>query len=376
MGELLDFVQTRGLPAAALRARIALDIVENEDEGAALAADRPRVTVASVQIDEGGRAHAPACRSHGELATLLWEIIAGRVADSDELPWSDPADDLPPGVLDIFASLTLRPAKDLGELRRRFAAGIRSHAASHEEVARGLSGPERITLRAPPVQIEALRTLSAAGAAEALATAASPAAPTEDGIVTRVCPVVTLPVVVAPQVDDEPRSTFDPWNAPPLNVEMTATSTSLAVEPDAPRRRRTWPFVGASMIAALALIGLASRQRIASAPTPVAASPAAVSPATAVSARAATAAAVTPATETSALSPSTSAIPSQTALSAVAQTAPRVPPAFRVWPPTRSASAPAPTPSLAPPPEATEAAPVAPSPPDAPAATVEAPPIL
>lgn len=274
---LLDFVQTRGLPTAAVRARIALDVAESESSAASASA--PRVTIASVEIDVTGRAHAPGVASHGHLATLLWEILAGRPAESDELPWSDPGDDLPAGVLDVFASLTLRPAKDLAELRRRFAAGIRSHVASHDEVARSVAEPqptERITLRAPPVQIEALRTLSAGEQAT-----------NEAGIVTRVCPVVTLPVsppvVVEAPVEEPPRSTLDPWAAAPLGVEVfeiTETSAALPLEPEMPQRRRTWPVVAACLVAALVLIGLAGRQRIATATSPAAEAPAAQSPAT------------------------------------------------------------------------------------------------
>jgi hypothetical protein len=255
---LLDFIQTRGLPAAALRVRMALDVAEQDEAG--LTASRP--TLARVNIDEHGRAHAPACATPDHLATLLWEIVAGRLAESDELPWSDPADDLPPGVLDTFASLTLRAPRDVPELCRRFAAGVCSHAAARDDVRRVLAvelDPDqigRVTLRVPAVQIEALRTLSVVGASPPKV---------EDGIVTRVQPVVTPPAPVPPAFAPPapetmaahlPRSTMDPWNAP------LASSS----EPEAePQRRRTWPIVAACLVAALALLVVAGRQRIATA---------------------------------------------------------------------------------------------------------------
>ena len=258
--ELFDFVRTRPLPAA-VRVRIALDVA---DASHGLGAKRPRVTLEAVRIDEAGLAHAPPCVSHGHLATLLWEIVAGRLADTDDLPWSDPAEDVPPAVLDTFASLQLRPARDIAELRRRFGAGVRSHAASHDEVVEALSSrgsptapapaPAPITLRAPAMQIEALRTLSAADEAK-------PEAATENLIATRVCPVVSMPAVFEP-VEEPPRSTLEPWNAP-APVDAAETSGSLVVEPELPRRRKTWPIVAASLAGALVLVGLAGRQRFA-----------------------------------------------------------------------------------------------------------------
>jgi hypothetical protein len=352
--ELLDFVQTRGLPAAAVRARVALDIVEHETSEAA-PANGSRVTVASVQIDESGRAQAPAVASHGHLATLLWEILAGRVAESDELPWSDPADDLPSGVLDTFASLTLRPAKDLPELRRRFAAGIRSHVASHDEVVRGLAGPERITLRAPPVQIEALRTLSAGEA---------------EGIVTRVCPVVSLPVVARAPVEEQPRTTLDPWHAP--GSDITQSAAVLAVDLQLPRRRRTWPFVAASLAAALVVIGLASRQRITSATSAAVESTAAVSPAAAAPSSVATSA---PSAATSAAP----AVQSQAVASAIAKLPPKAPQRFQVALPARPLPAQVTSPMTAEPITTSDAEvpPLAspPEPPAAPSETTEPTPI-
>jgi len=374
--ELLDFVQARGLPAAALRVRMALDVIDRDarplaGEGAA------RVTLASVRIDTNGRAQAPACATHDHLATLLWEILAGRVAESDELPWSDPADDLPSGVLDTLASLTVRPANDFAELRRRFGAGIRTHASSHEEVLRALtaSGGNPITLRAPAIQIEALRTLSATEAAQPSAqdkAASTEAASTEHLIPTRVFKVVSLPVVVsAPEpepvainavVADHARTTMDPWNASPLNPEPAIAATGSAAEERVPPRRRTWPIVAACLAAAVALIVVASQRR--TAPAMSAAAPATTSEALAPSAvslaSAASPAPADPGSASAALSVATASAPPRAVVKTPVRITPRKPMAPAPAPP---ADLQLPEPATEPPP-LTEPPPIAEPPKD------------
>lgn len=130
---------TRSPPLApAVRVRVALDVLEEAIRAAPAAnAAARRATIADVRLEPSGRARlAHPATSH--LATLLWEIVAARLAETDDLPWSDPAEDLPAAVIDVFASLAVRPPAANEQLAQRFAAACAAHACERAQVQRAM----------------------------------------------------------------------------------------------------------------------------------------------------------------------------------------------------------------------------------------------
>lgn len=173
-------VEAKRNVAPSVRARIALDVVESlGPRTAPLASARGRrVRVAEIALDPSGRvenarAIAKALEAAAHPTTLLWEILAAREADTDELPWADPASDLPDDLLDAFASLTVRPPSSIADMTGRLLPALRAHAATREEVEAAcrercaiatpvVPAPAQaapITLRAPAKTADALRAM-------------------------------------------------------------------------------------------------------------------------------------------------------------------------------------------------------------------------
>ncbi len=159
-----------GLPPS-VRLRYALDLVDHARRGAGGVAGA-RVKVEDVIVDGAGYAKLPRKVSAPHLSTLLWEMLAAAPAGSDDTPWTDPADDLPPEALDFFASISVRPAKDLDDLAKRFTPAAASAATRAE--AKEAMEPREPATRTPVVPREnSMPTLPAPAMAQALASATS-----------------------------------------------------------------------------------------------------------------------------------------------------------------------------------------------------------
>lgn len=179
----LDPSRTWRLPAG-VRLRVALDILEQ-------AANRPpprgaSAARASVRTLTIGVAGDPIVRQVGtamQLATLVWEVLALEIADTDEMPFSDPPTDLPEAVGDVLMSLSVRPASSIADLRARTSAVFTAHASGRDAVVSALTvdpsapartpvvpsdaSPNRVTMPAPAMTVARLRTMSKHDAAAA-----------------------------------------------------------------------------------------------------------------------------------------------------------------------------------------------------------------
>lgn len=289
----LDLASAHPLPIR-VRLRVALDILGSRST----TQKRSRVSVKEIVIAATGKASvARLLGSHIEVATLLWEIVAARTAESDDLPWSDPAEDLPDAVLDVFAAWSVRRPTSMEELRSRFIAAVEPHTAASTEVAALVQPPEPqqaavatplaprpanpITVRAPAMQVQELQTLSRTmdHALTPPAAEEAPAEAEEDLFATRRCSVAVVEELVAlTQVQPskvEPAA-VEPIAAPstPASIEHSGSLEPFATEDTAasanaeivnlPRRNNARSFVAASLLACAAVLvvaGIKLRER-------------------------------------------------------------------------------------------------------------------
>lgn len=272
----LALIEAKRRVAPGVRARVALDVVECLGRRTTLldSVRGARVRLAEVQLDGSGRvenrrAIARALEGAAHPTTLFWEILAGREADTDELPWADPATDLPDAVLDAFASLAVRPATSIADLATRLTPALRAHAATAAETEaecndRGaiatpvVPAPAQaapITLRAPAKTADALRAMREEADHEEPAPRPSRANRDDDpasaGTTTqRLDAVVVQELLAASHAPTtttvEPRDEHTP--VPWLTSDPIDT---------APKRGRSWALAGGAL-AAMAAVGALS----------------------------------------------------------------------------------------------------------------------
>ena len=212
------------LPAA-VRVRVALDVLEQAARSSPSRTSPKRATVAEVTVNPIGYGVIPPMSSKAHLATLVWEVLAAKAADTDETPWGDPASDLPDAILDVMASLSVRPPESVGELLKRFSAAATPIAAPRREVlaAVGASSPT-----APSGSVEP------PAASRPLPT---PLVPRDNGTATIPAPAMTAQALAA--MTEEPSSTSksSPSASRPLVASRAfPVTTKSAGQPPAPKQ--------------------------------------------------------------------------------------------------------------------------------------------
>jgi len=205
-------------PVSAVRIRVALDVLE--EAARTRVKTSPRLTLSELELVDG-KAVVARVGTTGDISTLLWEVLAYRAADTDGMPWSDPAGDLPDAVLDAIASLTVRPAASLSELCARTKPALEAHASARLDLEDAFGGatvapvhtpvvpadPGRITMRAPALTVDTLRTISK-----------------QDALVPR--PARALPTRAVPAPRPSPAASSAPLGETPKAPPLGATKAS------------------------------------------------------------------------------------------------------------------------------------------------------
>lgn len=182
-----------GLPGR-VRVRVALDVLEHCAHIAAASSGSggARPTVGDVVLDDAGAATISRAGKPAQLMTLLWEILAGKAAPSDETPWSDPASDLPDDAMGALASLSMRPPSSAADLSKRFAAIAGATAASRADVVAALSRPAASDAIAGKDAVAHAASKADRGPSAAAPPAHTPVVPSSVGAATIPAPAVKV----------------------------------------------------------------------------------------------------------------------------------------------------------------------------------------